>query len=152
MISQRNNLLFRLVILCLIVSLIIPCHAIAAENDVAQPYASNYLDLYNTYICAMGGGDIQIWFTVVADKDMDYVGTLSIRLYESADKSSWSLVETFLHEDYSSMLAEDDYFHSSYVPYEGTAGMYYKAYVCIYAGLGNNGDTRYMWTSVERAT
>ena len=133
-------------------SLCIPMNASAAAIDPVQPMASNYLDSYNTYICPMGSGKLQIWYTVVGDDDMDYIGTMSIRLYESSDKTSWTLVKTFLHEDYPSMLAEDDYVHSSYVSYSGTAGKYYKAYVCIYAGIGNYGDTRYMWTPVERAT
>ena len=85
--------------------------------------------------------------------DMDELGTLSIRLYESSDNTNWTLVETFLHEDYDSMLIEDDYWHMDYVPYDdGVTGRYYKAYVCIWAGKNNSGDTRYMWTPVERAT
>lgn len=147
----RKLMVFALV-LCLMGSFCKPFQASAAIIDPVMPMASDYLDSYNSYVCAMGGGKLQIWFTVVGDTDMDYIGTLSIRLYESSNKSTWTLVETFLHEDYSSMLAEDDYFHSSYVPYSGTAGKYYKAYVCIYAGGESVGDTRYMWTSVERAT
>lgn len=148
----KKGMLVRAIALLLVLSLISPICASAAVNDSVQPRASNYLDSYNAYVCAMGGGDLQIWFTVVGDKDMDDIGTLRIMLYESSNNSSWTWVETFLHEDYESMLAHDDYFHSSYVSYDGTAGKYYKAYVCIYAGIGDNGDTRYMWTASERAT
>lgn len=150
--SRKRTVLIRFVSVLLVCLLIAPAPVFATTTEIAQPYASAYLTSYNTYICPMGGGDLQIWFTVVGDTDMDYIGTMSIRLYESTDQSSWKLVKTFLHEDYSSMLAEDDYFHSSYVSYDGTAGKYYKAYVCIYAGIGNSGDTRYMWTSVKKAT
>lgn len=149
---NNRKAIARVTALLLVIVLMVPSTAMAATVDPVQPYASAYLTSYNTYICAMGSGKLQIWYTVVGDYDMDYIGTMSIRLYESSNKTSWTLVETFLHEDYPSMLAEDDYVHSSYVPYSGTAGKYYKAYVCIYAGSGSSGDTRYMWTPVERAT
>jgi len=117
-----------------------------------QTRASDYLSSYNTYVCAMGSGKLQVWYTVVGMTDMDEIGVLSIKLYESSDQTNWTRVKTYSHENYSSMLAEDDWVHSSYVSYNGTAGKYYKAYVCIWAGKNGSGDTRYMWTSVERAT
>lgn len=152
MLKYRNSVLPKLVAILLIVSLVIPCYANAAVIDTAQPYASNYLDSYTAYVCAMGSGKLQIWFTVVGDTTMDEIGTLSIRLYESSDNVNWTRVKTFSHENYSSMLATDDYVHSSYVSYSGTAGKYYKAYVCIWAGKNGLGDTRYIWTSSEKAT
>ena len=152
MATKKWSIIDRLIAILLVCSLITPIAVSAETLDVVQPCASTYLTSYNTYICPMGSGKLQIWYTVVGDTDMDHIGTLSIRLYESTDQSSWKLVKTFLHEDYSSMLADNDYFHSSYVSYNGTAGKYYKAYVCIYAGIGNNGDTRYMWTLVKKAT
>lgn len=148
----KNKVFIRLVVMCLVISLAIPGYASAAVVDEVQPYASNYLDMYNTYICAMGSGKLQIWFTVVGDTTMDEIGTLKIMLYESSDNQSWTWKKTYLHENYASMLAEDTYVHSSYVSYNGTAGKYYKAYVCIWAGKNGSGDTRYMWTAPERAT
>ena len=79
---------------------------------------------------------------------MDEIGVLSIKLYESSDNSTWARVKTFSYENYSTMLAEDDYYHCSYVSYQGTAGKYYKAYVCIWAGKNGSGDTRYMWATM----
>ena len=152
MIKRQNLILVRIVAMVLMVSLVMPAYANAATVESVQPRASDYLDSYNTYICAMGSGKLQIWYTVVGDTDMDEIGVLSIRLNESSDKTNWTRVKTYLHEDYSSMLIEDDFVHSSYVSYNGSAGKYYKAYVCIWAGKNGSGDTRYMWTSVERAT
>ena len=83
---------------------------------------------------------------------MDEIGVLSIKLYESTDNSTWTRVKTYSYENYSSMLAYDDYVHSSCVSYQGVAGRYYKAYVCIWAGKNGGGDTRYMWTSSKKAT
>ena len=151
MLNTSKSLLIKVISLLLVMALFPVC-ANAANVETVQPYASTYLDSYNSYICAMGSGKLQIWFTVVGDTDMDEIGTLSIFLYESSDQTNWTRVKTFLHENYSSMLAEDDWVHSSYVSYNGTAGKYYKAYVCIWAGKNGSGDTRYMWTSVERAT
>lgn len=148
----KNRVLIRIIAVCLVISLAVPGYASAAVIDEVQPYASNYLDMYNTYVCAMGSGKIQIWFTVVGDTTMDEIGVLSIKLYESSDNSTWTRVKTFSHEDYSSMLRYNNYVHSSYVSYNGTAGKYYKAYVCIWAGKNGSGDTRYMWTASERAT
>lgn len=152
MLKYCKSSLVRVIALLLVVGLTIPVGVNAATVEPIQPMASNYLDSYNTYICAMGSGKMQIWYTVVGDTDMDEIGTLSIFLYESSDQTNWTRVKTFLHEDYSSMLAENDWIHSSYVSYNGTAGKYYKAYVCIWAGKNGSGDTRYMWTPVERAT
>ena len=148
----KNRILIRIIAMCLVVSLAVPGYASAAVIDEVQPRASNYLDMYNTYVCAMGSGKLQIWFTVVGDTTMDEIGVLSIKLYESSDNSTWTRVKTFSHEDYSSMLRYNNYVHSSYVSYNGTAGKYYKAYVCIWAGKDGSGDTRYMWTASERAT
>lgn len=147
-----NKKILRLLSMTLVCILLLSNAMGAVQVEAAQPRASAYLTSYNTYICAMGSGKLQIWYTVVGDTDMDEIGVLSIRLYESTDKTNWTRVKTFLHEDYSSMLIEDDFVHSSYVSYNGTAGKYYKAYVCIWAGKNGSGDTRYMWTSVERAT
>ena len=125
-----------------------PLSAHAAEAESVMPLASYYLDAYNTYICNMGSGNLQIWYEVCATGYMDEIGVLSIRLYESSDNSTWTWVKTFTHENYSSMLAADDIYHCSYVSYQGTAGKYYKAYVCIWAGKNGGGDTRYMWATM----
>ena len=142
----------RLIALVLVVALMSPMYVNASGLDKGQTRASDYLSSYNTYVCPMGGGKLEIWYTVVGMNTMDEIGTLSIILYESIDRSTWTRVKTYSHEKYPTMLIEDDIIHSSYVSYYGIAGRYYKAYVCIWAGKNGSGDTRYMWTSVERAT
>lgn len=150
--SRTKYAYTNIIILILIVSLLTPCYASAATVETVQPCASNYLTSYTAYICAMGSGKLEIWYDVMGTGDMDEIGVLSIRLYESTDNSTWKWVKTFSHESYSTMLADDDWYHCSYVSYQGTAGKYYKAYVGIWAGKNGSGDTRYMWTPVERAT
>lgn len=142
----------RLIALVLVLALMSPIYVNASEFEKGQTRASDYLSSYNTYVCAMGSGKLQIWYTVVGMNTMDEIGSLSIILYESRDRSNWTRVKTYSHENYSSMLIEDDIIHSSYVSYNGVAGRYYKAYVCLWAGKNGSGDTRYMWTAVEQAT
>ena len=143
--KQLKKILVKCILLCLVFSLVIPATASAATVAQIMPMASYYLDSYNTYICDMGNGNIEIWFSVTGTGDMDEIGTLSILLFESSDNSTWTRVKTYSHENYSSMLAYDDWSHVSYVSYRGTPGKYYKAYVCIWAGKNGSGDTRYMW-------
>lgn len=152
MFKGKHTLVMKIIALILVFTIMSPLYVSAAETEKMQTRASDYLSSYNTYVCAMGSGKLQVWYTVVGMTDMDEIGVLSIKLYESSDQTNWTRVKTYSHENYSSMLAEDDWVHSSYVSYNGTAGKYYKAYVCIWAGKNGSGDTRYMWTSVERAT
>lgn len=139
--------LIRVIALCLVLVLSFPCTVSAVDYSVA-PYASYYLNAYNTYICDVGNGNIQIWYEVAGTSYMDEIGVLKIMLYESSDNgNTWTWVKTFLHEDYTSMLASNDYYHCSYVSYKGSSSKTYKAYVCIWAGKNGSGDTRYMWAT-----
>ena len=143
--KTAKSFIMKVVAVCLVLSLTVPMTVRAAGDDGIMPYASDYLDLYNTYICDVGSGNIQIWFEVLGTGFMDDIGVLSIILYESSNNSTWTRVKTFLQEDYDSMLAHNDSYHCSYVSYQGTTGKYYKAYVCIWAGKNGGGDSRYMW-------
>lgn len=146
--KHTTKVFLRVISICLVIALTVPLSVSAAQSEPIMPLASYYLDAYNTYICDMGNGRIEIWYEVMGTGDMDEIGVLSIRLYESSDNINWTRVKTYSHENYSSMLAYDDWSHISYVSYQGTAGKYYKAYVCIWAGKNGNGDTRYMWATM----
>lgn len=145
---KRHKGLIRVIILCLILSFTFPLSVSATTTETFQPYASRYLTSYNTYICDMGGGRIEIWYDVTGTGDMDEIGVLAIELYEVNSDDSLTWIKTFLFEDYDTMLVYDDWTHTSYVSYQGTAGKQYKAYVCIWAGKNGNGDTRYMWATM----
>lgn len=147
--KSTKSIMLRAVALCLVFALLTPVAAYATESTPITPYASYYLDTYNTYIYRVGtNGEIHVWFDVMGTGYMDEIGTLSIRLYESTDNINWTRVKTYSHENYSSMLAYDDWCHASYVSYQGSATKYYKAYVCIWAGKNGSGDTRYMWATM----
>ena len=149
---MKKSTILKMVALCLVFTLAFPITVNATENDTIVPYASYYLDSYNTYIYVAGSGRIRVYFHAMGTGIMDEIGTLSILLYESSDNSTWTRVKSYSYENYSSMLAYDDYYHSSYVSYSGTTGKYYKAYVCIWAGKNGTGDTRYMWATSVKAT
>ena len=82
---------------------------------------------------------------------MDKIGAESIVLYESTDQAKWSQVKIFDGSVYLGMIGEDADSHDGTVTYYGVAGRYYKAYVCVYAQKGTGAESRYIWTSVQRA-
>lgn len=151
--KKRNRLFIKVIAATLAIILLTPIHAQAAVPDTVSPMASSYLSSYTAYICAMGNGELQIWYEVNGTRTQEYLGVLSVYLYESTDNENWYWVKTFQHEDYDTMLAQNTFFHMNYVPYyEGIPGRYYKALVCIWGGPDDTGDSRYIWTPVEICT
>ena len=142
-----KGLVVKSIAILLILVLLCPISAMAAE-----PRASHYLSSYSAYIYPSGWGNVQVWFSVDGTNDMDEIGALEIQLYESKDNETWTWVKTFQFSDYPDMLGYNDYYHSGHIEYNGTIGRYYKAYVCVWAGKNGDGDTRYFWTNVEKAT
>lgn len=138
--------------MCLVLSLTVPVAANAATVETVMPLGSDYLDSYNSYVSAVGNGQIEVWFEVWGTGNMADIGALKIELYESSDNTDWTLVKTFSYKDDPTMLSQDNFYHVSHVSYQGTAGKYYKAYVCVWAGIAGGGNTWYMWTSSKLAT
>ena len=140
------------VIVVLVMALMMPVSANAAMPETVMPLASDYLACYTAYVCAMGNGELEIWFEVTGTGYQEYLGVLTIYLYESTDNVTWHWVKTYMDYEYDTMLATNAYEHVNHVDYEGVAGRYYKAYVQIWGGPDPGGDSRYIWTSSERAT
>lgn len=147
---NKHKQLVKFMAVILAISLLAPVGVHAETPETVVPRASDYLAEYTAYICAMGGGDLEIWFEVYGTDYWADIGVLTIYLYESVDNSNFYWVKTFQFMDYENMLLHDDYFCMDYVPYEGVPGRYYKAYVQVWAGPEDGGDTRYFWTPVER--
>lgn len=147
----KKSSLIRVIAILLIVASILPVNVLAAEAETVQPRASSYLDSYSAYVYPAGSGRIEVYFSVNGTNIMDEIGTLTIQLYESKDKTNWTWVKSYSHHNYSNMLEYDDYYHGSYVTYQGIGGRFYKAYICVWAGKNGNGDTRYFWTSARQA-
>ena len=149
---KKSHFLVKLIAIALVVSLCAPIGAQAAMPETVQPLASAYLTDYTAYICAMGGGNLEIWWEVTGTRTLADIGVLVVYLYESTDNSNFYWVETFQCYDYTNMLWHNDFMCVDYVSYDGIPGCYYKAYVQIWAGPEDGGDTRYIWTPVELCT
>ena len=149
---KKSHFLVKLIAIALVISLCAPIGAQAAMPETVQPMASAYLATYTAYICAMGDGNLEIWWEVCGTDYWADIGVLTISLYESTNGSSFYWVDTFSFTEYPQMLIHNDYFCMDYVEYEGVPGRYYKAYIHIWAGPEDGGDGRYIWTPVERCT
>lgn len=148
---NKKSAMMRVFAVLLVVVFLCPLNVSAVE-----PRASYYLDSYNAYPYAAGGGKIQIWFTVTGVSYMDDIGSLSIQIYDCATNSTndndWSFVTSFNNGNTPSILGHDDYYYSGHVECDATVGRWYRAYICIYAGKDGGGDTRYFWTAAAKAT
>lgn len=147
MYTHKKSVMVRLMVALLVVLLLIPVGASAAMQEPVQPYASSYLSTYGAYVYLPGGGEVQVYFNAQGTGYVDELGALTIELWESTDGSNWYWVKSFTHDSTSGMLSYNDNYHSGYVSYNGVAGRYYKAYVCIWGGKNGAGDTRYFWTN-----
>lgn len=142
----------RIVAVILILAMLAPVSAAAATAETVQPRGSYYLNSYNAYVYPAGNGLVQVWFSVIGVDYLDELGALTIKIYESTDNQNWTWVKSFTHESTAGMLGYNDFYHSGHVDYQGVAGRYYMAYVCIWGGADGDGDTRYFWTSAKQAT
>lgn len=149
---KKSSFLVKLIVIILAFSLCAPIGVRAAVPETVEPRASAYLAAYTAYICAMGDGNLEIWFDVTGTDIWADIGVLTIFLYESTDNSTFYWVKSFRFTDYPNMLWHDTYICMDHVDYEGVPGRYYKAYIEIWAGPEDGGDVRYIWTPVELCT
>ena len=150
--NRKHTIVLKIVACILAVALIVPISVSAAVPETAMPYASSYLMCYTAYVCATGSGKLEIWFDVTGTGTQEYLGVVTIFLYESTDNVNWYRVDTFSHADYPQMLLTNAWEVVDYVTYdEAIYGHFYKAYVGIWGGPDPGGDSRYIWTSSERA-
>lgn len=138
-------MLVRCVAFLLVMGMVFPL----STSAVVHPRASAYLDNYNAYVYLPGNGEVHVYFNAQGTNTMDELGALSVSIYESTDGTYWTWKKTFTHDSTSGMLSYNDDLHASHVTYNGVAGRYYKAYVCIWGGKDGKGDTRYFWTSAK---
>ena len=149
---KTNRFFIKIIAATLALIIFAPINVQAAVPETVLPMASAYLASYTSYICAMGDGELQVWFRVTGTGTQEYIGVLSILLYESTDNENWYWVHSFLHQNNETMIAQNTFAHMNYVSYQGTPGRYYKAYVGIWGGPSDCGDSRYIWTPVELCT
>ena len=144
MLNGRKSLMLRVIALVMALAMVMPIGVSAA-----QPRASAYLSTYAAYVYLPGDGEVRVYFNVEGTNYMDELGVLRIELHESTDGVNWTWVETFNHYTTPGMLSYNDDYHSGYVSYDGVAGRYYKAYICVWGGKNGAGDNRYFWTTVK---
>lgn len=149
---QKRARLMKAVVIILVMALMMPVNVNAAMPETVRPLASAYLACYTAYVCATGSGRLEIWFDVTGTGTQEYLGVVTIFLYESTDNVNWYRVDTFSHTNYPQMLQTNACVVIDYVTYdEAIYGHFYKAYVGIWGGPDPGGDSRYIWTSSERA-
>lgn len=127
-------------LLRLITAICLMCMLVAALSTVAYARASYYLSSYSGCV-SKEGNTVYVDFNVCGTHAWENIGALSIRVYK--EDGTW--VKTFLHESTPGMLSHNTAFGSGYVSFTGNANTRYKAYICAYAGPGDDGDSRYFW-------
>lgn len=152
MYNRKTSIIVRVLAVIMIFTTFLSVGVNAATVGTVQPRASDYLSSYNAYVYPAGSGKVQVYFSVTGTDYMDELGVLSIKIYESTDNSTWTWKKTFTHDSTSGMLSYNDNYHSGHVDYQGVAGRYYRAYVCVWGGENGAGDTRYFYTSSKKAT
>ena len=75
---KKSHFLIKLIAIALVISLFAPIGAQAAMPETVQPMASAYLVDYTAYICAMGNGDLEIWWEVTGTGTWADIGVLII--------------------------------------------------------------------------
>ena len=151
MTNMRRSIYIRILALALTIVFAFPSAFNAKADEVAEPFSSSYIYSYNSTIGTTGAGKITVSFSVNGISQMDDIGATYIRIYESTDNSTWTWVQDYNSAVTTSLMGHNKSFHSGSVSYQGVAGRYYKAYVCIYAGKNGSGDSRYLWTSAKQA-
>lgn len=149
MYNKKNATAVRIIAIVIAIALIAPVNVRAAVPETVQPYASSYLSSYGAYVYLPGSGVVQVYFNVAGTRYMDELGSLFIEIYESTNGTSWTCVKTFNYSSTPGLLSYNDDYHSGHVSYNGVAGRYYKAYICVWGGKDGVGDSRYFWTSVK---
>lgn len=134
--------LYRIFSLLLPVLLLTTASVYAAEpSDMGiQPLSSDYLRKADGFINTTDEGLVRIYFTVTGTEIMDTIGATTITLQQSSNGSSWSTTKIFTSASYPNMLASDKLIYSSYVSYEGSSDMYYRAYITATASKGGGSD------------
>jgi hypothetical protein len=114
-------------------------------------YADNRESKYfNTYAgwCSWNGSSVKVYFDTSANETVDQLGSTQIKLYESTDLTSWTLVKTFYYSSYPNMMAYNAYTMDSNVSYNNAVyGRYYKATITFAVINGSDREYRTYYTS-----
>lgn len=107
--------------------------AIPIYAEEGSTYSSIFFGSYDSEIYNTSGRNIEIWFDVVGNGEMDEIGASCIELERSSNGTSWTVVQTFLPEDYPQMICRNTGINYDCVSCKGSYGYYYRAHVTCYA-------------------
>lgn len=113
--------------------------------------SSLYLDAYRAWLTPCSGGEIAVNIDVQAVGEMDDVGALSVKIYESSDGgTTWSNPRTYYSVMYPELVQHDTViYYETPIYHDGTPGYKYYAIVKVYAGDETGSDFReYQTTTV----
>ena len=134
--------------ICFIVAAILTGGAFAlAPVKPDQPQASEYISGTTTGVVALGGGKIEVAFSITATSTMKDVGALQVDIYEvGVTKPVWS--HYYTDPGYGYLMGHDTFSYLKSVTYDGESGHTYYANVKFFAGKrGSEGDIYGMGTS-----
>lgn len=137
---------------CFVILAMLTMAALAAvPSDPIQPQASEYIFKTTTAIGALGGGKIEVDFSITATDEMKDVGALQVDIYEvGVSEPVWS--HHYTDPGYGYLMGHNTGSHTEAVLYYGTSGHTYYANVTFYAGEhGEAGDLHIMGTSYVTA-
>ena len=138
--------------ICFIIAAMLTTAALAAvPSDPAGPQASKYIAKTTTAIGALGGGKIEVDFSITATGPMKDVGALQVDIYEvGVTGPVWS--HYYKDTGYGYFMGHNTGTHTGSVTYKGTSGHRYYAYVTFFAGEhGKAGDIHGMTTVITTA-
>ena len=119
--------------ICFIIIAMISTTAFAAAPlEPDSPQKNSYIFKTTVGIAALGGGEIEVDFSVTAMGKMTDVGATHVQIFNENGKC----VKIYTHTDpgYSYMMGHNKYSHTASVFYQGVSGQRYYAIVTFYAG------------------
>ena len=137
----------RFIAFLLVFIMLLSTVAMAAPPVPDNSRASDYFNYTTSSIVPTGNGHIAIRFSVMGTDDMYMIGAYHISLY----KSNGTLVKSYGHWNYSSMMAYNEIYHYGEVSYNGVSGQSYYAVVTFYACNSNGSDGRQYTTATVTA-
>ena len=119
--------------ICLIIMAMISTTAFsAAPNDPADPQSNSYILKTTVGIAPLGGGKIEVDFSVTGMGKMADLGVTHVQIYTA----NGQCVKTYTYTDpgYAYMIGHNRFTHTAGVTYQGVSGQRYYAIVSFYAG------------------
>lgn len=117
----------------------------------ASARSSEYLHGYSVMITPESNGKLVISLDITGVGDITEIGAKTIYVYESTNGEDFSWVKTYNSSDYPKMMGSGKLFYKDVLTHQGTAGRYYYAKACVYAGNSTGGDERYCNSAIKQA-